>query len=325
MVEENDRVNLVHKNQRPDIMPLMRLALLCLLALGLASCDQDTFIDPFSGQDRYYTVYGYLDTEATDHFIRVIPVRRTPEAIASAGEAQAFIDATVTTTDLTTGIKTTWTPTLKRLENGDYAHVFQARFIPQGNRVYRLEVERSDGKITSAETRIPLLPESVQPVLGPIKVVGDSLTQSVYLPEIPSPAEVKMMYQFSGDTQLLLATSYGRAGTRTDDGGWAFTAHLTRDQQDIWPRLRDSFISEGLEGEPQFLNQNDLPMLGMGVFVSVLDENWNPPNGTFAPDFLSQPNTLSNVENGYGFFGSIGYLIRTWDTTPELSQQLGYR
>lgn len=306
-------------------MPRLSIPLFFGLALVFASCDQETGIDPFSGQDRYFTVYGYLDVQATDHVLRVIPVRRTPEVIVAPGEAQAAIDAEVRTTDLTTGASTVWTHALTQLDNGEYAHLFHASFIPHGGRVYRLEIERSDGKLTTAETRVPDFPETLQAELGPVQVMGDSVTQSVYLPQIPSPVDVKMVYQFSGDTQLLLAVSYGRAGTRTADGGWQFTAHLTRDQENVWPRLRDSFITEGLEGEPQFIARDALRMLGMGIFIQVLDENWNPPAGTFDPDALSQPDVLSNIENGYGFFGSVGYFIRNWDTSPALSQQLGYR
>ena len=41
--------------------------------------------------------------------------------------------------------------------------------------------------------------------------------------------------------------------------------------------------------------------------VHVGDENWISPIGVFDPDFLVEPGTFSNVDNGFGYFGS-GYV-----------------
>ena len=43
----------------------------CLLAgllLAVAACD-DTFIDPFDNDERYYTIYGFLDAVETEHAV----------------------------------------------------------------------------------------------------------------------------------------------------------------------------------------------------------------------------------------------------------------
>ena len=48
-------------------------------------------------------------------------------------------------------------------------------------------------------------------------------------------------------------------------------------------------------------------------------ETSGPP---FSP---AQPGTLSNVENGYGFWGSIGYYVQEWETSFEFSWLLGYK
>ena len=57
--------------------------------------------------------------------------------------------------------------------------------------------------------------------------------------------------------------------------------------------------------------------------IRVLDANWDPPGGVFNPEVLAQPGAYSNVENGYGFFGSVGLYTEVWNVN-EISVPLGY-
>ncbi len=258
----------------------------------LAGCDQDTFIDPFTGQDRYYTIYGFLDETETEHYLRVIPVRRTPEVIEADDAPQAFIDARVFSTDLSTGSRTEWRHILQPLQDGTYAHLYRADFIVVAGRRYRIEVERSDGKISAAETKVPLFGNDTQPQPGPILGEGDSLYQDVVLPGIVSPADIFISY--APPIGAATFVPYGRTGMRTTDGNWQLRINLSQDLRFVRATQGPSLI------------------VAVGVQVQVLDNKWDPPSGVFDAEALAQPGVLSNVENGYGFWGSIGYFARDW-------------
>ena len=102
-------------------MKILSLMLMIGLLLATASCD-DTFIDPFDNDARYYTIYGFLDVRETEHAVRVIPVTRFPERITSTSGPQSSIDATVTSTDLHTGATIIWRHNLEKLSDGTYGH-----------------------------------------------------------------------------------------------------------------------------------------------------------------------------------------------------------
>ncbi len=291
--------------------------LLTLLLLATAACN-DTFIDPFDGQGRYYTIYGFIDEAknfepGAEHAVRVIALSRFPERIL-APTSEAAIDAVVTSMPVRTGESHRWNHTLEELSDGTFAHIFRTRFFVRAGRIYRLEVRRSDEVTASAETTVPRLPESM-PQLKAIQVSPDSvLTQEVYLPDLASPWEILVIYRVAFSGRLVgVRLPYGRSGERTDDGGWRFTINLSEDA----PRVRESIArTNGYEGP--------LDLTAMGLQIKILDTNWDPPEGVFDPEVLAQPGTLSNVENGYGFWGSIGLYQHSWRVSDELRGLLGF-
>ena len=113
-----------------------------LVSLTLSGCD-DTFLDPFENEQRYFTVYGFLDPLQARQTVRVIPVTRFAEDIQGPAEGQAFIDARVYTRDLTDSTSTLWTHELKRLDDGSYIHLYHADFLVQPGHTYRLDVIRN--------------------------------------------------------------------------------------------------------------------------------------------------------------------------------------
>ncbi|MFB3133259.1 MAG: DUF4249 family protein, partial [Rhodothermales bacterium] len=153
-------------------MKILSLMLMIGLLLATAACD-DAFIDPFDNDERYYTIYGFLDVRQTEHAVRVIPVTRFPERITTTTDPQSSIDATVTSTDLHTGATIIWRHSLDKLSDGTYGHIYRATFIVQTGRTYRLEVQRSDGKTASAETRVPYISEAAYYELGPVEISLD--------------------------------------------------------------------------------------------------------------------------------------------------------
>lgn len=282
------------------LMPLIAFGL-----LSLTSCS-DTFLDPFENDGRYYSLYGFIDASETVHHLRVIQVTRFAEEILADRPDTRNFDAQVTTTDLTSGETTRWTHQLRQLSDGSYGHIFTGRFLARQGRTYRLEILRSDGKMTTAETTVPRFPTTIpnpDRLFFPYEASPDSsFSARVILPDIASPWDMTLFYDLQG---LNVEVPYGRVGSRTADGGWAFDVDMQRDS----PLMR-SFLNLG-PADP-------LPLLhAITLQIRALDSNWDPPGGVFDPEILAQPGVMSNVVDGYGFFGSVGLYQYTWIAPPQ--------
>ncbi len=285
------------------------------LLLVTAACN-DTFIDPFDGQGRYYTIYGFIDEAknfepGAEHAVRVIALSRFPERIL-APTSEAAIDAVVTSMDVRTGVIHRWNYKLEQLSDGTFAHIFRRRFFVQPGRTYRLEVRRSDGVTAIAETKVPASGNIEATVALPrVDPQSGAITQEIHLAQVPSPWDIDVTYYVGGDfTATPYRLPYGRPGTPTDDGGWRFTVNITEDLGRLSTLL----------GTPAFL----IRVPAMGLKIRLLDGNWTPPEGVFDSEVLAQPGTLSNVENGYGFWGSVGLYQEDWTTSDELRGLLGF-
>lgn len=276
----------------------------CLLLVGGSACD-DSFIDPFENDDHYFTIYGYLDPLEPIQRVRVVPVQRIPEQIETLNEATQNFGAFVTTTDLRDSTKLRWEHKVSLLQDGTYGDVFEARMRVLPGRTYRLEVARTDGNVTWAETTVPRLAATIpnpDTLFFPYEVSPDEgLAGDVFLPDIASPWDITVTYDLQGS---FIRLPYERPGARTDDGGWQFTIDMGADA----PRMRAAM---GLDAAAP------LPLLhAILLDVRVLDGEWDPPGGVFDPDVLALPGTLSNVNNGYGFWGSMGLYQYTWIAPP---------
>lgn len=292
---------------------------LVFLACLVTSCD-DAFIDPFNNDGRYYTIYGFLDALERNHEVRVIPVTRRGEKITNPENPEAQLDATVRSIDMLSGQVTTWRPSLEQLEDGTYAHIFRATFIVTAGATYRLEVERSDGIIAHAETTVPLVNTASLFERGPIEFSADStvVTQDIFIPSVDSPWDIQTVYIWAaGPINRRIFVPYGRRGSRGPNGGWNMTMQVSADQIPVMENIEDSRIRD--------FENPDLPVVlsSMGVQLRILDQNWDPPEGEFDPELLADPDILSNVVNGYGFWGSIGLYREEWNACL-LSEALGY-
>ncbi len=289
-----------------------------ILAIGFAACD-DTIIDPFRNEGRIFTVYGFLDQTERDHAVRVVPVARTPERIESTTDRRAEIDARVFSTNLETGDRLQWTHDLVQLASGRYGHVFRANFAVAPATTYLLEIERSDGSVTSAETTLPFTADPSLLELGPLVFNADStiIQQDVTVPLVNNFWEIRARYLFeSDDDGVLLPVHYGRRGSPTEGGGWTVTFDYTSDMVVARDSLNE-LIERGI------LPNTDYGLTMVGIQIRLLDDAWEIPPGEIDVDDLAQPGRLSNVENGYGFWGSVATFRNDWDVASEFSQQLG--
>ena len=86
---------------------LIKLAAVFVILTILTACE-DSFIDPFDNDQRYYTIYGYLDQgknfQNARHYVRIIPVTRRPEVIETPASPQADFDGRVFLTNLNTEV-----------------------------------------------------------------------------------------------------------------------------------------------------------------------------------------------------------------------------
>jgi hypothetical protein len=152
---------------------------------------------------------------------------------------------------------------------------------------------------------------SITPVAVNARRLGGAgpVVQDVEIPRVFSPWDISVVY-WLGDRTCFSATPQridsGRVGASTDDG-WRFTMNVSRDIDSLRVRL-------GID--PFFC--------AMDVRAGILDNQWTPPDDVFDPEVLALPASLSNVGNGYGFFGSIGLLQHDWQVSDELNALLGF-
>jgi len=285
----------------------------CVAVAALSSCESD-FIDPFENDSYFYSVYGYFDLLETEHVVRVVPVTRIPAEINFVTDPQASIDAEVFSVDLKTGVEHEWEHQLHQLEDGTYGHIFVGRYLPQPNHIYRLEVRRTDGTITSAEALAPFFREEFPAQVSPLRVVeGRDITRDVSIPELPTVIDYAVVYEFdNGIRRVRIPVNYAKYGGRTDNGAWEVAINVTRDQDIVQHEIaRTAFPS-------------DMALTKIALVMKIIDESWDLPDGVSQED-LAQPRTFSNVQNGYGFWGAIGVYAQEWAVDPELSTHLGYK
>ncbi|MEM1095384.1 MAG: hypothetical protein AAGJ10_12350 [Bacteroidota bacterium] len=300
----------------------LRMGVLAALAL-LTACDAAT-LDPFESEERYFTIWGFLDPEARFQSVRVIPVGRSAERIEGAADPAARIDAQVTLINLDTGREQQWTPTLRANDDSTaFFHVFTARTdaIRQGDR-YRLEVRRSDGRMASAETVIPSFTRDASVELAPPTGVPGQVYQQITVPGIGQPGAVAMTY-FVGVARF--EVPYTREGVGPTIPGspppsgpgevvgndWVFTANYSTDAPEVIRLLESS----GGFGEFS-------PLTRIGVRIVRSSDDWALIDNLDNPPIL-QPGQQSNVEGGYGFFGSVGPIEASWEVSPRFGESIG--
>lgn len=293
------------------LMP-SRIGILAVLlsALVLSGCE-DT-VNPFVEEDRFFTVFGYLDTATDQQFVRVIPLRT--DFAATGGTA---IDATVTTLEVESGQTTVWSDSLITFSDGSVGHVFHAPIRPVPGWTYEFTVTRADGRFSRASTTIPLVTavELDDPTISVAAVFQKIRWDNVDFP----PFRVEVWYRFLNSSPglpfLNAVIPYGNVGDQygqvVQGNKWEVLVRLTEDKEDVTKELG---ISD--DAEP-FL-------MSVGMRLTMTNDSWRPPDGVFDPEVLVQPGTFSNVENGFGFFGSVNQYTHEWTLTPDITSLIGY-
>ena len=277
---------------------------LLVLTACLTGCDS-TEVDPFENDGRYYTVYGFLDPFSVEQELRVVPIRRTLENITSVSDPQASIDAFVTTTELETQQEIVWRHTLTEVVGPDsqYVHIYRALFNPLEGRTYALRVARANGNAATAQTTVPAV-NRYEATLHDI--TPDSLILDILVPDIEQIWNVTVNFTLLGGGVVRI--DLGRPGTPTADG-WRYQINLI----DAYREL-----SNRLNGDPN----GQVRLEFYGVQTTLMPPDWLVvAEGEVDVNALAQPGVASNVEGGYGYWGSLGFHLKDWFVTPEIQRR----
>ncbi len=286
-------------------------AFLIAAALFATGCEDE--VNPFIDEDRFYSVFGFLDTATDTQYLRVVPLRKE---FADTGAAD--IDARVFATERETGRTFEWRDSVITFSDGSIGHVFLGDFRPVPGWTYDLAVERSDGVRAEAHTTIPI--RSNVNVEEPVFSGPEIAFQRVTWSEIDArPFRVELWYRVAGtsprepfrDAVVIYPDEGTRLGQPLGNEEWQIVVSLTADREKV-----NELLGASSDASPQ--------LFGVGMRLTMSDEQWRPPDGVFDEEVLVQPGTFSNVSGGFGFFGSVNQFTVEWVLSPETTERMGY-
>jgi hypothetical protein len=287
-----------------------------LILIGLAGCEES--VDPVIGEERPFTLWGFMDSGADTQRVHVVAIE-SRLGVDRSGP----IDARVVSADLETGERREWRDAETTFPDSSVGHVFWSPFRPEAEHRYRLEVERSDGAMSSVEIKVPqpvgvrLQDDAENQDRVSVFIDGTDLNlvrlQAVYeaftLPPLnpwpPGSTPVQTI-------KLPVTISYN-GEERPSGDGLRVVVNMVED----FNVIVDEF------------GRNCLPtdLIGLGRITFdflVADDAWMPPGGLYDPEVLSQPGAFSNVENGFGFFGA-GFTAKAqWFPSSSVKTGIGY-
>lgn len=255
-----------------------------LLGGGGSGCD--TTFDPFEAlDDAHFTIYGYLDAAADTQYVFVTPLRR------QAGPAEAPLAAVVTLEHLRTGIATVWRDTLVAGPDGQRQHLFWSDAPLQPGETYRFVVAGAGGAASQATVTLP--PDFPLPAFDDGASLGNpapraqSLTFSPVVAEL-AYLEITYYLRFAAtpfEPQQPINTSYGDRVRRFGDHlGLGFDAY-----------------GDVLRVVPP----RSCPTADSATAVIVVTLPGWPRFEGFPLERLALPETVDNIEGGFGFLGGV--------------------
>ncbi len=288
---------------------LLTLPLL-LVALLVGACEDS--VNPILESDRNFSLFGTLDMDQDTQFVRVVPIRPT-----LFPDPNQQIDISFVSTDLTSGATTVWNDSLITFDDGSTGLIFYAPLRIRPGRTYRIEVATPSLElITSAETTAPTLPSAITIQPESVVNVGGAIGRGSQVIQwdgiVDEPFQIELWYRFLAAEATAfnnVMLPYAPANTPMGNG-WEIELDLRKDRLAL-----DTM---------QAVNVTEVPLLGQGLLVTVLDGAFVPPGGVFDPDVLSQPGTFSNVENGFGFVGTVGRFAAEWVFADETYDDMNY-
>lgn len=293
----------------------LKVSLGLLLTASLVSCESN--FEPFAESDLTFTILGFLDTATDVQHVRIVPLRQ----VVDRGGPDS-IDARVTTTDLENGEVVVWRDSVIQFADQSYGHVFSAPFRAEPDHRYRIDVERSDGARSSAETRVPQRPVDPDSVYGVENESG--VFAPLFWPGVSRVIDADLSYYVnrmsctSGgfpppETAKIAFVRYtGSNMGMIEDNNWRLDMNL-RDDRDI---VNDTLGFGSID--------NCVVIYKLLVRLAVPSEDWEPPGGVWDEELLIQPGTFSNVTGGLGWFGSVARTTVDWQLSLIALKDLNY-
>lgn len=291
----------------------MRVSLYLFLACAFLVTGCEDSVSPSVGEERPFTLFGYLDPTSSTQLIRVIPIVENITDIDLVA-----VDAQVRTIDQESGDIIVWQQVPTQFSDSTEGIIYSANFTPDYERTYRLEVESSSGDMATAQTTVP-------------KQVNISLltTSTLFRPgifiegELPNLVQAGILYEaialqpaISSQSSITVPVLVSYRGEQDrSDGGWEIRANLRNDFEEV---------RQAMDGVCLTTPYITIRSAEFRAFVG--DENWIPPGDAadFDRQVLVQPGTFSNINNGLGFWGSgynVAFSLRLASSTLT---QIGY-
>ena len=292
---------------------MIRTSLLCAaIAAGMAAgCDSD--INPVSGTDQPFTLYGVLSPQLDTQRVLVFPVEGQLRQLTDAP-----LDAVFSWTNTATGASSTWQDSLLLQPDGSFVHMYWWPGAADYGRSYDVRVVNAAGVETQVTVRVPgeseieIQPPSVaSSTVVPVRVRGD----------VPNLLKLELEYGFDyvqaglGPTLESLVIPYSEQASRVDDG-WLIQVNLARDYRSVLEFIRSQRPIELAAG---------IKLRGIQIRFLAASADWSPPDGVFDAEVLVQPGTMDNVNNGFGFVGAGYRVIRGWLPSDSLANAAGFR
>lgn len=267
----------------------MFLAATVAAAVLISGCEEN--VSPIVPTERVFTMWGFLDPTVTSQKARVFRI----ESVLEPTRPEP-LGATMSVTDVASGSATVWRDSVILFPDGFYGHIYLAEQEIGFDREYLVELETLDGLGSSARVRTPA---ETSPVVSEIQNVRFNVKFRVRWDNAPQLLDLKVRYHVA---------------FRSRGSGAAFTSGAVT--------LRTGAVETAADGTPvvlveptsdlgdilQLLNlqagRDEMALDSITVLPFVGSEEWRSPTGDFDPEVLVQPGTLSNVDNGFGFFGS---------------------
>ena len=284
---------LIPTNKYSALRPVLSVLLLVVITTG---CDTD--INPVLGMEQPFTLFGLFSPQMDTQRVLVFPIEGELRLLANEA-----LDARFTSTDLGNQDVRVWADSLIPQSNGEVNHMFWSPFTAEFDHTYRVEVEDSEGRKSEVTVSVP--PES-EIVMQDAELISGVVVPVLIPGDIPTIFKVEVRYGFdyrltTPGTKIdnLTISQHGRI--RKTEEGWLIRINLGAD----FVTIRD-FIQRQLPVDRSY----GFDLQGMLLTLVVANAEWQPlEDGSFDPEILVQPGTLSNVENGFGFVGA-GYRLR---------------
>jgi len=283
------------------------------VTLLLGACEES--VNPILESSQRFTIFGTLDMNQDTQYVRVIPIRPILEP------ADGRLEVTFTSTDLDTGERITWHDSTVQFIDRSIGHVFYTPLRVRPGHTYRVEIQAPGSDvITSAETTLPghptpiVMPEQVMSFTTPSGTSVTATQEILWQGVTRAPYAIEHWYRF------FVIDDYSFRDVNMPNSVFNVPDPNT---PDTW-QVRLNLVGDRIVVDTLIELTQGTALAGLGMTLTLLDEAFVPPGGVFDPEVLSQPGTLSNVDNGFGFLGSVGRFSVEWIIADTSARVLRY-